>query len=144
MYTSIVWVIWSYRTWTVIVWTNERYGFIVDIELYGETAVHHSVVYVERYYSIPLDVTERAIIDLCNNDLKLNLKSSDIEIAYRMKVSSACFFWNFTANTRTFRFTEGEKCQVRSTSASQTAKGHQGIHLWKSVKSCFRALLRST
>lgn len=34
---------------------------------------------------IPLEVTERSIIELCKNDLKLDLRSSDIEIAYRMK-----------------------------------------------------------
>ena len=35
------------------------------------------------------DVTERAILQMCNDDLHLNLQSSDIELAYRMKGSSA-------------------------------------------------------
>jgi len=38
---------------------------------------------------VTVEATEKVILELCNNELQLDLKSSDIEVAYRMKGARA-------------------------------------------------------
>jgi len=59
----------------------ERTSVINDSALSTRATASHKQL-------IPLEVTERAIIELCNKDLNLDVKSSDIEIAFRMRGSS--------------------------------------------------------